>query len=640
MCGIAGKFNYAKGEPVDPDLPRRMGAVMRHRGPDGDGVYLSGPVGFVHRRLAIIDLAAGQQPLSNEDGTVWITFNGEIYNYRILREQLLKLGHKFRTGSDTEVIVHAYEEYGEACVEKLRGMFGFAIWDEKKRKLFMARDRVGIKPLYFYDSGSSIVFGSEIKAILQDDSVPRDLDPESVDSFLSHYYLPGATTLLKGLHRLAPGWHLTVENGRVRQSRYWDLSRSFTQPRMSMSFEDAAKDLRHLLEEAMSLHMISDVPVGCLLSGGIDSTVVLGLATQVSSRPLKTFTIGFADSSVVDERPYAKIASQRFGSEHHEITIEATEFMKFLPHYVWHMEDPVCEPPAIALHYVSQLARKHVKVVLSGEGADEAFAGYPNYPNQMVVERLRRILGPATGLAARGLSCVASALKHGSLGRLASQLPHPLEKRFLSRASSHFTYYQSQRDALLSPDFSNRVAEPLRRFSVVQALMDAARGADPVNRMLYVDTLSWLPDDLLIKADKITMANSLELRVPMLDHVLLERAASYPAEFKVSGYSLKRILKAATDDLIPREILHRKKVGFPVPYDRWMRNEMKDFIVDTLSSAKASSRGMFSSGKVKEILEDWQSTGDHAPEIFCLLILEIWQKTFIDGPFVACDQAA
>ena len=389
MCGICGKLNFELAKPVSPGLLKSMADAIHHRGPDDEGYYVAGPVGFGFRRLSIIDLSTGHQPISNEDGTVWIIFNGEIYNYQELRADLLTKGHVFQTNTDTEVIIHLYEELGTGCVEKLRGMFGFAIWDERKRQLVLARDRIGIKPLYYAVTRNSLVFGSEMKAILVDPEVQVQLRPEVVARFLTYSYVPGEETLLKDIHKLPPGSILVARDGKWDIRQYWDLK---FEP-AEQSFDDAQAALMELLEESVRLHMIADVPVGVLLSGGVDSTAVLDLAVRKTDRPLSTFTVGFSGASV-DERPFARIAATQHGTDHHEMTISARDFADFLPRYAWYMEEPVCEAPAVALFYVSRLARQYVKVLLSGEGGDEAFAGYQTYRGVLWLERIKRLLPP------------------------------------------------------------------------------------------------------------------------------------------------------------------------------------------------------------------------------------------------------
>ena len=366
MCGICGKLMFKPGERVAQALVKSMTDAIVHRGPDDEGFYVSGQIGLGFRRLSIIDLTGGHQPLSNEDETVWIIFNGEIYNYQTLREELIAKGHTFKTKSDTEVIVHLYEDYGVDCVSKLRGMFAFAVWDSNNKTLLLARDRVGIKPLYYYLGNKFLSFGSEIKALLADPEVDREIDPAMIDRFLAYYYVPGGQTPLRNVFKLEPGHVLVVKKGHCDIHRYWDLDFSgANQPGRSNDFD---RQLLAVLDETVQLHMISDVPVGFLLSGGIDSTAMLSFAARKTDKPISTFTIGFSSETIVDERPFARMAAQRYGSKHYEISISPDEFATFLPSYVWHMEEPVCQPPAVALYYVSKLASQHVKVLISGEG--------------------------------------------------------------------------------------------------------------------------------------------------------------------------------------------------------------------------------------------------------------------------------
>ncbi|HLH52163.1 MAG TPA: asparagine synthase (glutamine-hydrolyzing), partial [Verrucomicrobiae bacterium] len=392
MCGIAGKLVLDPAGRVERSAIEDMLRPINHRGPDGNGVYLDANIGLGHCRLSIIDLSTGDQPMTNEDKTIWIVFNGEIYNFQELRELLVAKGHIFRSRSDTEVIIHLYEEFGEECVTRLRGMFAFAIWDSKRRRLFVARDRVGIKPLYYCQTPQAFYFASELKSIIADPQVKREVHLPAVRRFLSFNYVPGEETLLKGVLKLLPGHWLSIEHGKMVRRQYWDLR--FTRDRWDMPYEAAVEELHALLASTVRDHMIADVPVGVLLSGGVDSSAMLNFAVQGTEKKVKTFTVGFDGDQVVDERPYARLAAERFHSEHFETTISEADFWDFLPSYVWHMEEPVCEPPAVALYYVTKFARKHVKVLLSGEGGDEAFAGYPNYPNMLSLDRLAGALGP------------------------------------------------------------------------------------------------------------------------------------------------------------------------------------------------------------------------------------------------------
>ncbi len=635
VCGICGKLNFNRGASVPPSLLKAMADTIHHRGPDDEGYYVSGPVGFGFRRLSIIDLNTGHQPICNEDGKVWIVFNGEIYNYQELRQHLRSKGHTFKTQTDTEVIVHLYEEFGESCVEKLRGMFAFAIWDEREKVLFMARDRVGIKPLYYWLTDKSLVFGSEIKAILADPEVNPEVVPQMVDRFLTFYYVPGEETLFRNIHKLAPGSYMLVKDGKVQIKQYWDLHFAPTE----QSLQEAEQKLLDLLEESVGMHMISDVPVGFLLSGGVDSTAMLGFAVGKTDRPLSSFTLGFSAPGIVDERPYATLAARRYGSEHHEMTISAREFADFLPKYAWHMEEPVCEPTAVALYYVSQLASNFVKVLISGEGGDEAFAGYPNYRNLLWLERLKSAAGPFNGVFSSVLSMLNGVLGSASLKKYAPLMKLPLESYYYSRISNPYTFFNSHSSDLYSDDFAHLVS---KEYSVraVNKYLSTGAPTGLVDRMLYIDTKTALPDDLLLKADKMTMANSIELRVPLLDHKVLEFAASLPQRFKVRGFTTKYIAKKALRRRVPQEILDRKKVGFPVPYGAWLRTELKDMVQDVLLDRETLARGYFKRSCVENLIKEHSASERFPKEILSLVSLELWHRAFLSKEESTDDSAA
>ena len=612
---------------VSPALVKAMADTMYHRGPDDEGYYVSGPIGLGFRRLSIIDLQRGHQPVSNEDGTVQIIFNGEIYNFQELREFLLGKGHVFKTQSDTEVIVHLYEELGPQCLEKLRGMFAFALWDENTKTLFLARDRVGIKPLYYCLTDTSLVFASEIKAILADPSIVREIAPEMIDRFLTFLYLPGQETLLKGIRKLAPGHYLLVRDGKAVIEQYWDLC--FAEPTRSQSLKDAEADLRSLLAEAVELHMIADVPVGVLLSGGVDSTGVLSFAVNGTDKEISSFTVGFSGGEVADERPYARLAAETFGTRHYDMTISAKDFAAFLPQYVWHMEEPVCEPPAVALYYVSKLARNHVKVLLSGEGGDEAFAGYSNYRNLVWLERVKRGLSPLNGAAARGLSFADSLLHVPGMAKYVTLMNDRFPDYYYSRTSNPHRNAGNGLGNVYSADFEQSIDRE-HSLAPVRELQAHVRGQNTLDAMLYIDTKTWLPDDLLIKADKMTMANSVELRVPLLDHRVLEFAASLPPSFKLKGFNLKYILKSVLSQKIPKEIRDRKKTGFPVPYESWLRNDLKDVVWAVLTDRRSVERGYFRKEAIEGLLRANSNGANYSKEIFSLLSFELWQRAFLE----------
>ena len=599
---------------------------LRHRGPDGEGVYLDGPVGLGHRRLAILDVQGGNQPMANETRRVWVVFNGEIYNFNALRTTLQAAGHTFRSRSDTEVILHLYEEYGEDCVRHLRGMFAFALWDADRRRLLLARDRLGIKPLYYAVTPQALLFASEMKALLADGTVPRTVDQAAVRRFFAFRYVPGEATLFQAIRKLPPGHTLVVENGRVAAPRqYWDLTYPSVTERLN--FNDAAARLRELLRTTVVEHLQADVPVGVLLSGGLDSTAVLALAANASRGTLQTFTVGF--DGAADERPFARQAAVRFGTQHHEITFNAEEFWAHLPVYAWHMEEPVHEPPAIALHQVSRLAHDHVKVLLSGEGGDEAFAGYPEYPRLLQLERLARWLGPARHAAAGLGTVTARLLAHEGLARYSAALDLPLEQHYFSRTAGPTTFFNAHADTVLQPDFLHATG-PNAAPHLVRACCSRAAGRPLLDRLLYIDTKTWLPDDLLIKADRMTMANSVELRVPLLDHRVLEFAASLPPDFKVRGRETKRVLRAAVINEIPREILRRRKAGFPVPYRAWLRGELRSRVEDLLLPANCCVHRYVRPEAIAHLLQANADGRDHGPEIFSLIALELWHRVFLN----------
>jgi asparagine synthase (glutamine-hydrolysing) len=636
VCGIVGKLNFDRQAQVSRAVLKAMADSIEHRGPDDEGFYFSGPVGLGFRRLSIIDLGGGHQPLSNEDGTVWIVFNGEIYNYQELRQFLLSKGHQFRTQSDTEVIVHLYEELGESCLERLRGMFDFAIWDDRRKSLFLARDRVGIKPLYYYCSSKSFIFGSEIKAILADPEVTPEVAPEMIDRILTFNYLPGEETLLKNVRKLAPGHSILIQDGEVKIRQYWDLQVAPS----TLSLEAAEEQLSAMLDESVRLHMISDVPVGFLLSGGVDSSAMLCMARGKTDGPLLSFTVGFSDPGVTDERPYARLAAKAYGADHHEMTISAKDFERFLPQYVWHMEEPVCEPPAVAMYYVSQLARQFVKVLISGEGGDEGFGGYQVYRNLLWLERLKSALGPMNQNISQALLGLNPYLKSSQIARYAPLLNIPFESYYHSGTSNAMNFFKQNSGALYSQEFAPVVSKE-RSVNGLKKILEKSAGRDLVNRMLYVDTKTWLVDDLLLKADKMTMANSLELRVPFLDHKILEFAASLPGDYKVHGFTTKYILKRVLSNRVPQEILNRKKVGFPVPYNAWLRTDLKDWIRDLLLDRETLQRGYFNRNCIERLIADNTALGgSHSKELFSLAVLELWHREFLGKQEAASKKSA
>lgn len=627
MCGIAGRLHFDENHHVSAPEIEKMLDALQHRGPDGRGLHLDGRVGLGHCRLSIIDLATGTQPMPNEDESIWIVFNGEIYNFQDLRTELIDRGHAFRSRSDTEVIVHLYEELGVDCVNRLRGMFAFALWDARQQRLLLARDRVGIKPLYYSQTSKGLNFASELKAIVADPAVEREVDSDSLREFFSFNYVPGEGTLFRNIRKLLPGHTLVCERGNVAINRYWDLR--FTDHRCDLAFDAAATELNQLLARTVQDHMIADVPVGVLLSGGVDSSAVLSFAVAGSPKKVRTFTVGFDGEGIIDERPYARLTAERFGTEHLEITITADDFWNFLPSYVRHMEEPVCEPPAIALYYVSKLARNHVKVLLSGEGGDEAFAGYPNYPNMLRLQRVQRLLGPLARPIGSAVTSAGIWLGNGRMQRYSAALGRPLASQYFSRTSGPLAFFNRAATGFFSPEFLKKTenVSPQRR---VHSLLDSNGRESLLDQMLYVDTKTWLPDDLLVKADKMTMANSVELRVPLLDHHVLEFAASLPDSFKVAGRMTKRVLKGAFAKVLPPGVLNRKKMGFPVPYERWLRRELRTKVEEILLSERTIGRGYLRRAPLERLLRDNARDGTRAKEVFSLLVAELWHRAFLD----------
>jgi asparagine synthase (glutamine-hydrolysing) len=520
-----------------------------------------------------------------------------------------------------------YEELGPDCTKKLRGMFAFAIWDSVRKTLFLARDRVGIKPLYYYLDENFISFGSEMKAILVDPAVRREIDPAMIDRFLTFNYMPLSPTLLRNFCKLEPGHWLLAQDGKIQIQKYWDLD--FQTADDHESSEALEQQVLNLLDESVQIHMISDVPVGFLLSGGVDSTAMLSLASPKLDKPASTFTIGFAHPGVVDERPFARLAAERFGSKHHEMSIDSKQFASFLPEYVRYMEEPVCEPASVLLYYVSKLAKPHVKVLISGEGGDEAFGGYHNYLYMFWLETIKKTLGPFRSVAGQGVEIAGRMLDSRVLKKYAPLMNVSIDEHYLSRTSSPYQYFNRTPSTIYSEELSRRV-DKVRSFNATRNLLAGKSGYGPVEKMLYVDTKTWLPDDLLIKADRMTMANSIELRVPFLDHRVLEFAARLPRNQKVRSWKMKYLLKKALAKHVPREIIERRKVGFPNPSVTWLRDDLKAMVADTLLDSKSISRGYFRKEAIERLIELNSTSGRYTAEIFSLVVLELWHRTFVD----------
>jgi len=628
MCGIAGKLYFQGDRRVEEDELRAMTDAVAHRGPNGEGFWTEGSVGLGHRRLAIIDLRAiAAQPMSNEDGSVWITFNGEIYNFKELREELEAKGHFFRTNSDTETIVHAWEEYGRACVERLRGMFAFALWDAKRRTLFLARDRVGKKPLFYYAGPDRFVFASEIKAILADEAVPLEADPVALDHFLALGYIAAPQTAFRGIRKLPAAHWLEVRDGRVQIGKYWTLRYA---PKNRLILGDAMAELRWRIAEAVRLRLVSDVPVGAFLSGGIDSSAVVAHMALALNRPVRTFSVGFEEASF-DERPFARMVADRYATDHTELVVRPS-VVDILPRLVWHYDEPFGDSSAVPSYAIAELTRRHVTVVLNGDGGDENFAGYDRY---VVNRRARRgdliPLGLRRSVAALIGRLPASSRQHQPWKKLAAvteALAQVPERRY-ARWIGHVSF--PERQDLWTAGFR----EAVKGSDPEQLFVDAFRRSDAedwTDATLNTDVDLYLADDLLVKMDRATMAHSLEGRSPFLDHVLMEFVARLPATYKLARGQKKRILRATLRGVVPDAILDRPKMGFGAPISHWFRNELRAMAQDLLLSPRAVQRGYFRPAAVERLLDEHiHGREDHGEELWDLLVLEVWHRTFIDA---------
>ena len=628
MCGICGKLYFDQTRAVAPQELRRMAGTLAHRGPDGEGVWTSRNVGFGQRRLAIIDLrTVAGQPMSNEDGMVWITFNGEIYNFHELRQELETKGHLFRTDSDTEVIVHAYEEYGRDCLSRLRGMFAFAIWDERQRLLFLARDRVGKKPLFYYLGRDQFLFASEIKALLVDRTVRAEPDPVALDHFLALQYIPSPLTAFRGVRKLPPAHWLEVRNGRIEMGRYWKLQYT---PKRQITLADAVAELRWRFTEAVRLRLVSDVPLGAFLSGGVDSSAVVATMAQEMGHPVQTFSVGFEEASF-DERSFARQVAERYGTTHTELMVKAP-VTDILPRLVWHYDEPFGDASAVPSYAIAALTSQHVTVVLNGDGGDENFAGYEWYVKDRLVRRGEVLpLWLRQWIASWGQG-VSPARRQRRLLRKITQLTELLALSPARRYAYWMVHFPpAARQRLYTPAFGAEVVEsnPEGLFGEAFAQSDTEEWVD---MMLDADINLFLPEDLLVKVDRATMAHSLEARSPFLDHVLMEFVASLPARLKLAGGQQKRVLKAMLREALPEAVLKRPKMGFCVPLARWFRKELREMAHDVLLAPRAIQRGYFQPQAIANLLDaHYRGEANHAEHLWKLLILELWQRTFIDG---------
>jgi asparagine synthase (glutamine-hydrolysing) len=618
MCGICGIFNFGTGEPVTRTMLNRSTDAMVHRGPDDEGFHLDGELGLANRRLSIIDLPGGHQPLSNEDQTVWITFNGEIYNYRELKPGLESRGHRFRTASDTEAIVHLYEDYGAACLDHLRGMFAFALWDSRERRLLVARDRLGVKPLFYSLEPGRFAFASELRALgeLRANSRVPEVDPQAVYDLFGFRYVPAPHTLYRGVQKLLPGHLLWADARGLRTSAYWDVPAEEENPRRA---DELAREVLEHLRESVRLRLIADVPLGVFLSGGTDSSAVVALMAELGARPLRTFSVGFAESEY-SELDYARLVAERFSTEHHELVVKAEDLAEDLPRLVAFRGEPVAEPTDVALYRIARLASESVKVVLAGEGGDELFAGYPKYAAD-------RLAGLVSALPEEVTRTLARWLPHGQrrarLALEALSIPDLAERS----ATWFASFSRRERQALFASEFLAQIdeAHPARVFA---QYLEKVRDRSPLKRMLYADLKVWLPDNLLLRGDQMTMAASIEERVPFLDHKLVEFAARIPGRVLTRAFKTKALLKRALEPCLPPEILRRRKVGFAVPVGPWFRKPLKSLVADLLLSSEAKSRGYFNRVNMERFVrEHFDGARDRQKQLWALVNFELWCRS-------------
>lgn len=628
MCGIGGKLYFEPSRAVDPALLGRMNAVLAHRGPDDAGIYHDGPIGLANRRLSIIDLSpAGHQPMSNPGGTDWITYNGEIYNFPELRRDLERDGVKFRSKTDTEVILALYERHGTECLRYLRGMFAFAIWDWRNRALFLARDRLGKKPLFYYHDQEKFLFASEPKGILQDPEVPVAPDFQAIHHYLTYGYVPSPLSAFNAMRKLPPAHFILVQDRQIRVDRYWRLR---YYPKLQMAETELCEELLARLRETVRLRMISDVPLGAFLSGGLDSSTVVALMSECSSKPVKTFSIGFEEEAY-NELPYARLVAERYGTDHHEFVVKP-DAVAILPELVWHYNEPYADSSAIPTYYLAKMTREHVTVALNGDAGDENFAGYERYLANKIAARYNRLPRLLRRSLELGIGALPEVGKYRGLYRRG--------KRFFAAASEEpqrqyarwiGVFTNAWKAELYTPAFREAMSHA-DSIDLLQQAYDAAEADDFVDATLSVDVATYLPDDLLVKMDIASMAHSLEVRSPMLDHLFMEFAASLPSALKLKGRIKKYIFKQAVRGLLPAAVIERPKMGFGVPIERWFRSEIREMAYDILLSRRGRERGLFRQAVVQQLLDEHERRrAEWHPHLWSLLVLELWFQRFIDS---------
>lgn len=606
MCGICGIYGFS-----DENLVKTMCDILKYRGPDDSGYHFDDNVGLGHRRLSIIDLEKGHQPVYNEDGSICIVFNGEIYNYKKLRNLLSGAGHTFATSSDTEIIVHMYEEYGLDFLRFLSGMFSFAIWDSSKKILLIARDRLGEKPLYYTLYGNSLIFASEIKALLAFGGIEKEIDLTSVDYFLKYRYIPGPFTLIKSISKLLPGHYVLCREKKITVNKFWDINTQNLLHKTEKFYIDTTSEL---LSESVKDRLVSDVPLGAFLSGGVDSSAIVGLMSKMMNEPVKTFSVGFEEEGDYNELKYAREIAEHFNTDHHEIIVKSSDILKDLPGIIWHLDEPIVDPAAVPTFFVSALAKRHVKVVLNGEGADELFAGYKDYK---------------------------SALRNAQIRKF---MPEPIRKTIIKVAGNTQSEKMKENIQLILDEKKDHVLwQPLftdaERKTVLRYTVNSAPPSqkyfnemktDLLNKMLYVDLKTWIPDNSLLKVDRMTMAHSIEGRVPFLDHGLVEFAMSIPQNFKLKNYTGKYILRKTVENVVPRGIAWRKKHGFSVPLQDWIQKDLKNSISDVIQSKEFLQRGYVNKYEIEKLMKS-SLNSRNSFKMWSLFVLEMWNKMYMDG---------
>ncbi|MBM3247930.1 MAG: asparagine synthase (glutamine-hydrolyzing) [Candidatus Omnitrophica bacterium] len=615
ICGIVGKY--------DKQLLEKMCDAMVHRGPDSDGIFSGTDMGLGIRRLRIIDLETGDQPIHNENKNLWIVLNGEIYNYKELKEGLIKKGHRFYTKTDTEVILHLYEEYKDDCVDFLRGMFSFAIWDSDKKRLFLARDRVGIKPLYYSFNNGRFIFASELKAILKDESAVKSIDSESLEYYLTFLYIPAPFTIFKSVRKLPPAHILTMQDGIIKIRRYWKLD--FYHDKIEAE-DDYVEKIKSMLEEVTKLHMVSDVPIGALLSGGLDSSAVVALMSEFTQHPIKTFSIGFEEKfSSYNELEFSRLVAKQFGTEHHEFIIKPN-IIETLPKIIQYLEEPFADSSAILNYLICKEAKKFVTVGLTGIGGDEIFGGYPRYLGLMVDEHYQRfprfLRAALSGFSGFIPQTTDSQNIGGRLSRFFKGSCANTNQRYLS----WLTYF----DAVMKSELLNQ--EVTVRNYIHNDYLNELETSDFIDKASYMDINTYLPDDLLIMADRMSMANSFELRVPLCDHKLMELCAGIPFSVKLKGLKLKSLFKKTLNNVLPQEVINKRKQGFMVPLADWLKEDLRDFVKDSLSNEAIKKRGYFNPEYVSEVLDlHFKGKKVLTHQIWALLVFELWAQKYLDS---------